>query len=210
LSNINIARLDKSDITPNMHVKFCFKILWDSSFSALTLLVGRQEGHPACKKWGDGGGGHWLVRMEWRPARRSVCLPLLILPCTIKSRSSLLAPAHPDHPGKRALKGLCVCVFALILLVGRQGEHSPHHTTQPFYGPFLGPLGWASARRELLGLQCKGRLIEADTQTIQLGATPSGLTSAHLHHLPFFTGRMPFLPPNQQCQSTEGKRREVR
>jgi len=22
---------------------------------------------------------------------------------------------------------------------------------------------------------------------------------------PFFTGRMPFLPPNQQCQSTEGK-----
>jgi len=21
---------------------------------------------------------------------------------------------------------------------------------------------------------------------------------------PFFTGRMPFLPPNQQCQSTEG------
>jgi len=28
-------------------------------FSALTLLVGRQEGHPAHKKiWGDGGGGH--------------------------------------------------------------------------------------------------------------------------------------------------------
>ena len=30
------------------------------AFSALTLLVGRQEGHPACKKMG---GGHWLVRM---------------------------------------------------------------------------------------------------------------------------------------------------
>jgi len=25
--------------------------------------------------------------------------------------------------------------------------------------------------------------------------------------LSFFTGRMPFLPPNQQCQSTEGKKR---
>jgi len=24
------------------------------AFSALTLLVGRQEGHPACKKYGDG------------------------------------------------------------------------------------------------------------------------------------------------------------
>jgi len=31
---------------------------------------------------------------------------------------------------------------------------------------------------------CKGRLIEADRLTIQLGATPSGLISAHLHHPP--------------------------
>jgi len=52
---------------------------------------------------------------------------------------------------------------------------------------------------------CKGRLTEADTLNIRLGATPSGLTSTHLHHPPFFTGRMPFLPPNQQHQSTEGK-----
>jgi len=55
-------------------------------------------------------------------------------------------------------------------------------------------------------LWCKGRLTEADTPTIWLGATPSGLTSAHLHHPPFFTGRMPFLPPNQPCQSTEGNK----
>jgi len=54
-------------------------------------------------------------------------------------------------------------------------------------------------------LWCKGRLTQADTMTIRLGATPSGLTSAHLHHPPiFFTGWMPFLPPNQQRQSTEG------
>ena len=26
------------------------------------------------------------------------------------------------------------------------------------------------------------------------------------HNSSFFTGRMPFLPPNQQCQCTEGKR----
>jgi len=52
---------------------------------------------------------------------------------------------------------------------------------------------------------CKGRLMEADTLTIWVGATPSGLTSAHLHHLPiFFYGQMPFLPPNQQHRSTEG------
>jgi len=59
-------------------------------------------------------------------------------------------------------------------------------------------------------LWCKGRLTEADTLTIWLGTTPSGLTSAHLHYRPiFFTGRMPFLLPNQQCQSTEGNSTSV-
>ena len=50
----------------------------------------------------------------------------------------------------------------------------------------------------------KGRLTEVDTLTIRLGATPSGLTSAYLHHHQFFTGQMPFLPSDQQCQSNEG------
>jgi len=31
------------------------------------------------------------------------------LPCTIKSRSSLLAAAHPGGPGKRAVKRLWWC-----------------------------------------------------------------------------------------------------
>jgi len=48
---------------------------------------------------GDGGG----VRMEWRPARWSVYLPLLIFPCAMKSRGSLLALADPGGPGKRAV-----------------------------------------------------------------------------------------------------------
>jgi len=33
------------------------------AFSALTLLVGRQEGQPACKKWGMVEVGTGLVRM---------------------------------------------------------------------------------------------------------------------------------------------------
>ena len=52
------------------------------------------------------GSRHWLVRMEWRLAGWSVCLPLLIFPCTIKSRSFLLAPADVDGLGKRAIKWL--------------------------------------------------------------------------------------------------------
>ena len=39
----------------------------------------------------------------------------------------------------------------------------PHHNR--FTALFPGPPGWASARRELLDLWCKGRLTEADTQT---------------------------------------------
>jgi len=68
---------------------------------------------------GDGGGGHWLVRMEWRPAGWSVCLPLLISPCTIKSRSSLLAPAYPGGPGKRAVKRLW-CGVVLVVCSNKQ------------------------------------------------------------------------------------------
>jgi len=58
------------------------------------------------KKWEDGGGGHCLVRMEWRPAGWLACLPLLIFTCTIKSRGSLLAPARMGGRGKRAVKWL--------------------------------------------------------------------------------------------------------
>jgi len=55
-------------------------------------------------------------------------------------------------------------------------------------------------------LWCKGRLTEADTPTIWLGATPSRLTvlTSTIPHI-FYGSDAPFLPPNQQCQSTEGK-----
>jgi len=75
------------------------------AFSALAMLVVRQEGHPACKKWEDGGGGHWLVQMMWHAAGWLV----LIFPCTMKSRSSLLALADLGGPGKRAVKRLWWC-----------------------------------------------------------------------------------------------------
>jgi len=49
-------------------------------------------------------------------------------------------------------------------------------------------------------LRCNGRLTEADTPTIQLGATPSWLTSAHLHHPPYFY-RPDALPAAQPTAS---------
>jgi len=78
---------------------------WYSTPVLSHCWLGGTKGIEPVKKWGVGGGGHCLVQMEWRPAGWSVCLPLLIFPCTIKSRS-FLAPAHLGGPGKRAVKWL--------------------------------------------------------------------------------------------------------
>ena len=82
------------------------------AFSALTLLVGRQEGHPALKT-------------EWWGAGMVICLErgadlhtaqLMSLPLTVSCFSKIqigftfLVPAHPGSPGQRAVKRMCVYV----------------------------------------------------------------------------------------------------
>jgi len=89
-----------------------FVIMW-VAFSALTLLVGRQEGHPACKK------------TEWWGAGMVICLErgadlhivqLIPLPLTVSCFSKIqrgftyLVPAHLGSPGKGAIKRGCVGV----------------------------------------------------------------------------------------------------
>jgi len=83
------------------------------TFSALTLLFGRQEGHPAWKK------------TEWWVAGIVICLEqgadlhmaqLMPLPLTVSCFSKIqigftfLVQANPGSPGKRALKRVCVCL----------------------------------------------------------------------------------------------------
>jgi len=80
--------------------------------------------------------------------------------------------------------------------------HQHHHTTTVLWPFFWDHLDEPVPEENFYNLWCNGRLTEADALIIRLGTTPSGLTSAHLYHPPFFTGRMPFLPHNQQCQST--------
>ena len=82
----------------------------NTAFSALTLLVGRQEGHPACKK------------LEWWGTGVVICLErgadlhmaqLMPLPLTVSCSSKIqigftfLVSAHPGSPGKRAVKRVC-------------------------------------------------------------------------------------------------------
>ena len=84
-----------------------------------------------------------------------------------------------------------------------EGKFSFGTTTTAVLRPFFRDHpGEPVPEENLWTLRCKGRL----TPTIPLGATPSGLSGAHFSTIPpSFAGRMPFLPPNQQCQSTEGK-----
>jgi len=73
------------------------------AFSALTLLVGWQEGHPACKKtewWGTG----MVICLE-RCADLHVA-QLMPLPLTVSCSSKIqigftfLVPAYPGCPGR--------------------------------------------------------------------------------------------------------------
>ena len=73
----------------------------------------------------------------------------------------------------------------------------PHHNC--LTALFPGPPRWDGTRRELLDLWCKGRLTEADTVTIRLGATPSGLSSAHLHHPPNIFSIYNFTLTKNEC-----------
>jgi len=57
-----------------------------------------------------------------------------------------------------------------------------HHTTTILLPFFRDHPGEPVQEENFWTLWCNGRLTEADTPTIQLDATPCGLTSANLHH----------------------------
>ena len=88
-------------------------LLNNCAFSALTLLVGQQEGHPPCKK------------TEWWGTGMAICLErdadlhmaqLMPLPLTVSCFNKIqigftfLVPAHPGSPRKRTIKRVCVFV----------------------------------------------------------------------------------------------------
>ena len=70
--------------------------------SALTLLVGRQEGHPACKKTERWGAGVVICLEQGADLHMAQLMPL---PLTVSFFSKIqigftfLVPAHPGSPG---------------------------------------------------------------------------------------------------------------
>ena len=86
------------------------------AFSALTLLVGRKEGHPACKKL-SGGVLAWLS--VWNEVQAAYA-QLMPLPLTVSCSSKIqigftfLVPAYPGCPGKEAVKWLLLLRVVLL------------------------------------------------------------------------------------------------
>jgi len=84
----------------------------------LALLVGQQEGHPACKKTEWWGAGMVICLEQGADLRTAQLMPLpLTVSCfnKIQFRFTFLVPAHLGSPGQRAIKRVCVCVFIRYL-----------------------------------------------------------------------------------------------
>ena len=83
-----------------------------------------------------------------------------------------------------------------------------HTHTHPFNSPFSGTTQVSQYQIDKTNLDLT-EARDSEWQWHQLGRMQictSLQTDNHAQHLTtqFFTGRMPFLPPNQQRQSTEG------
>jgi len=75
--------------------------------SALTLLAGRQEGHPACKKTEWWGAGVVICLERGADLHTAQMMPLpLTVSCFSKIQIAFkfLVPANPGSPGERAVK----------------------------------------------------------------------------------------------------------
>jgi len=84
------------------------------AFSALTLLVGRQEGHPACKKTEWWGAGVVICLERGADLHIAQMMPLPLTVCCFSKMQigfTFLVPAHPGSPGKRAVKRVYECMY---------------------------------------------------------------------------------------------------
>ena len=79
--------------------------------------------------------------------------------------------------------------------------------THPFNGPFPGLPGWAGTRKvKPIWILLKQETVSSSgiSWAICKSASRYRQITMPVPHQSFFTGWMPFLPPNQQRQSTEG------
>jgi len=82
------------------------------AFSALTLLVGRQEGHPACKKLSKPGAGVVICLERGADLHTAQLMPLpLTVSCFSEIQFYLSGTGSPGYSRTKAVKRVCVCVL---------------------------------------------------------------------------------------------------
>jgi len=69
------------------------------AFSALTLLVGRQEGHPACKKTEQLGAGMVICLERGADLHMAQLMPLPLTVCCFRKIQIGFTFPVPAHPG---------------------------------------------------------------------------------------------------------------
>jgi len=101
-----------------------------TTFSASRLLVGRQEGHPACKNTEWCGAG-MVICLKGGADLHIIMAQLMPLPLTVSCFSNIqigstfLVPAHPGSHAQRVVKRECVlllpspCAFTTQQICGR-------------------------------------------------------------------------------------------
>jgi len=80
-----------------------------------------------------------------------------------------------------------------------------HTHTHPFNGPFSGTTRVSQYQKGNTNLDFTEETVSGSGISWAKSAPYSRQTTTPAPHHSVFTGRMPFLPPNQQRQSTEGK-----
>jgi len=219
----------------------------DFAFSALTLLVGRQEEHPACKNWVVGCWHGYLsgarCRLAYGPADATAthCLLLQKNPdCFLLFWYRLIWVAPEKGPLNGRVWHQLDHMQTICIWLQTDNCTTPHHSiitgqsyinaqmtpcqlcqgtesidmyvrthTHTFNGPFSGTtrVSWYQKGKTNLDFT------EACFRQWVAVASSGPYASLHLARdrypcrhptTQFFTSRMPFLPPNQQRQSTEG------
>jgi len=147
----------------------------------------------------------WEVGVAHSPVigrRRGAFSTLLRRPGLRASSDCVLATKSE----RKMLASTCLYSLYAWFISASQSMHintRTHDHTTTVYGPYSGTTRVSRCQKRTSGLLwCKGTLTEADTPTIRLGATSSGLTSAHLHHPPhFLQAGCPSCRPNNRVKA---------
>ena len=122
------ARLPCRQFAPCFYVCLLFVCL-----QCFDQLVGRQEGHPACKKTEWWGAGVVICLERGADSHLAQLMPLpLTVSCfsEIQTGSTFLVPAYLGSPRQRAVKRVCVCVCVCFYVCSNNLYSSTDRQTQ--------------------------------------------------------------------------------